>query len=98
MSANSQELNYTSVLEVRNSACLRGGGAVDHGRHSKNKAPISQGLNRNSVSNRDAAGQLDYLTLIVMGLPSSPTWKTTILVASFALRFLARIVCPSSTR
>lgn len=30
-------LNHTSVLEVRNSACLRAGGAVDQGRHSKKK-------------------------------------------------------------
>ncbi len=35
---------------------FRAGGAVDQGRHSKKKAPNSQGLNRNSVSNRDAAG------------------------------------------
>ncbi len=63
-----------------------GGVAVDHGRHSKKKAPISQGLNRNSVSNRDAAGQLDYLTLTIMGLPSSPTWKTMILAASVVLK------------
>ena len=68
------------------------------GATQRKKAPISQSLNRNSVSNRDAAGQLDYLTLIVMGLPSSPTWKTTILVASFALKFLARMVCPISAR
>ena len=36
-SACSQELYYNSVLEVRNSACLRAGGAVDQGRHSKKK-------------------------------------------------------------